>query len=274
MTLERMSLRMPIIRVIEWPIPDRVRSRIDDSIYPLAAGEGRLSPCEAERCLTRVQELGFPMPTQVNLVQARTTHTAGQETGGMCLYIFAWSDSPEFLHRIFWHEYGHVIHKTCFTLEHRQVYDTLRFSSGGPSDAALIASDGWGEIFAEDFRLLFGTELARTEEHTRKLYVGDLGMSLPFNLQQTKVVKDGMTYIQWHEALRRVVRNAVNEWQTGRIILVDIEGHWAQEAILECVRQGLIRGYPDRTFRPDEPVTRAELAVVAARLANLVRQGT
>lgn len=266
MTLERMSLRMPIIRVIEWPIPDRVRSRIDDSIYPLAAGEGRLSPCEAERCLTRVQELGFPMPTQVNLVQARTTHTAGQETGGMCLYIFAWSDSPEFLHRIFWHEYGHTIHKVCLHGDRIQPYKSLRFPHG-ISDSALIGANGLGEIFAEDFRFLFGTPEAKVQEHTRKMYVSDIGFSLPESLQRTLPAREGMTFAQLHNALRKVVIDAVQE-KTGEGVLPfsDIKGHWAEADIVEAAKAGLLRGDPDGRFRPDDKVTRAELAAVAARL--------
>lgn len=43
-------------------------------------------------------------------------------------------------------------------------------------------------------------------------------------------------------------------------------GHWAAAAIRNAVDAGLLQGYPDGTFRPDQPVTRAELAVVLQRL--------
>lgn len=46
----------------------------------------------------------------------------------------------------------------------------------------------------------------------------------------------------------------------------DTEGHWAEEAIAEAKRLGLLFGYPDGTFRPQEPVTRGELAAVMVRL--------
>lgn len=49
----------------------------------------------------------------------------------------------------------------------------------------------------------------------------------------------------------------------------DITGHWAEESIRWCIEHGLMNGYPDGSFRPNEPVTRAELATVLRRLAEL-----
>jgi tetratricopeptide (TPR) repeat protein len=42
----------------------------------------------------------------------------------------------------------------------------------------------------------------------------------------------------------------------------DIAGHWAKNAIDLVTRINLMEPYPDRTFRPDEPMTRAGLASV------------
>ena len=46
----------------------------------------------------------------------------------------------------------------------------------------------------------------------------------------------------------------------------DAIGHWAEKEIRRAFERGLLRGYPDGSFRPDKPVTRAELAVVLGRL--------
>jgi hypothetical protein len=46
----------------------------------------------------------------------------------------------------------------------------------------------------------------------------------------------------------------------------DVDGHWAEDSIRWCVERGLMQGYPDGTFQPDKPVTRAELATVLRRL--------
>lgn len=46
----------------------------------------------------------------------------------------------------------------------------------------------------------------------------------------------------------------------------DITGHWAEESIRWCMGHELLQGYPDGSFQPDKPVTRAELATVLRRL--------
>ena len=46
----------------------------------------------------------------------------------------------------------------------------------------------------------------------------------------------------------------------------DITGHWAEDNIRWCIAHGLMTGYPDGSFQPDKPVTRAELATVLRRL--------
>lgn len=46
----------------------------------------------------------------------------------------------------------------------------------------------------------------------------------------------------------------------------DVTGHWAEKEIRRCMERGLLRGYPDGSFQPDKPVTRAELAAVLDRL--------
>lgn len=43
-------------------------------------------------------------------------------------------------------------------------------------------------------------------------------------------------------------------------------GHWAEEAIRDATEASLIQGYSDGTYRPERPVTRAELAAVLHKL--------
>jgi len=45
--------------------------------------------------------------------------------------------------------------------------------------------------------------------------------------------------------------------------------HWAYEAIMEMVNRGIMGGYPDGKFRPDNPIQRAETAVILVKLFNL-----
>ncbi|RCX13292.1 alpha-tubulin suppressor-like RCC1 family protein [Fontibacillus phaseoli] len=52
-------------------------------------------------------------------------------------------------------------------------------------------------------------------------------------------------------------------------VFTDTAGHWAEADIGRAVREGLVTGYPDRTFRPDAGVTRAEFAALLVRLLGL-----
>ena len=52
----------------------------------------------------------------------------------------------------------------------------------------------------------------------------------------------------------------------------DIQGHWAQPCIEYLVQANILGGYPDRTFRPEQPLTRAEFAAIAARAFDLPAQ--
>ncbi|MBP2112200.1 S-layer homology domain-containing protein [Paenibacillus silagei] len=45
----------------------------------------------------------------------------------------------------------------------------------------------------------------------------------------------------------------------------DLAGNWAKNQISKWMDQGLISGYPDGEFKPDNPVTRAELTVLINR---------
>ncbi|WP_160644142.1 S-layer homology domain-containing protein [Chengkuizengella marina] len=55
-----------------------------------------------------------------------------------------------------------------------------------------------------------------------------------------------------------------------RISFSDVpENRWSAEAIKQVAEQGLMVGYSDGTFRPTEPVTREQLAVIIIRLQNL-----
>ena len=51
-------------------------------------------------------------------------------------------------------------------------------------------------------------------------------------------------------------------------VIDDVTGHWAEKAIRRCMERGLLKGYPDGSFQPDKPVTRAELAVILDRMED------
>ena len=42
----------------------------------------------------------------------------------------------------------------------------------------------------------------------------------------------------------------------------DIQNHWAKNYILDFASKGFVVGYPDKTFRPDQPISRAEFTCI------------
>ena len=54
---------------------------------------------------------------------------------------------------------------------------------------------------------------------------------------------------------------------TGFASYSDVDnGHWAARAIAVCASNGWVQGYEDRTFRPDQPITRAEAMTIINRM--------
>lgn len=47
------------------------------------------------------------------------------------------------------------------------------------------------------------------------------------------------------------------------------QGHWYTDAVNALAGLGIINGYPDHTYRPDNPVTRVEFMVMAVKLAGI-----
>lgn len=45
--------------------------------------------------------------------------------------------------------------------------------------------------------------------------------------------------------------------------------HWAYDAIMKAAQQGWVQGFPDGSFKPNQPITRAEMAVMIGRAEGL-----
>ena len=59
---------------------------------------------------------------------------------------------------------------------------------------------------------------------------------------------------------------------TDKYKLIDITGHWAENNIKELVAIGVISGYPDGSFKPDNNITRAEFASILVKAFELKSQ--
>jgi hypothetical protein len=54
----------------------------------------------------------------------------------------------------------------------------------------------------------------------------------------------------------------------------DITGHWAAAQVNDFLEQGIIQGYEDGTFKPDNNITRAEFVAVLNRALGLTAKTT
>lgn len=53
----------------------------------------------------------------------------------------------------------------------------------------------------------------------------------------------------------------------------DYTGHWSEKTMEKAIKAGIIEGYEDGTYRPDQAVTRAELVTILDRL-GLIKEET
>ncbi|KJS66111.1 MAG: hypothetical protein JL50_13235 [Peptococcaceae bacterium BICA1-7] len=57
----------------------------------------------------------------------------------------------------------------------------------------------------------------------------------------------------------------------GEKTFADIAGHWAREVIATAASSGIIGGYDQNSFGPDDPVTREQMAVMTVKAAKISR---
>ena len=64
-------------------------------------------------------------------------------------------------------------------------------------------------------------------------------------------------------------RLSINQSVSGAPQFTDVKpGDWYRRAVDIVARQGVVKGYEDGTFRPNQPITRREFAAIAARYAG------
>ena len=57
----------------------------------------------------------------------------------------------------------------------------------------------------------------------------------------------------------------IDDLDTSGCELTDINSSKFRSSILKAYASGLVNGYPDGTFKPNNPITRAEMAVILGR---------
>lgn len=60
------------------------------------------------------------------------------------------------------------------------------------------------------------------------------------------------------------------QYQPDPVVIDDVSGHWAEASIEWAREHGLIKGYPDGSFKPNSPLTRAEACAILERFYELL----
>ena len=88
--------------------------------------------------------------------------------------------------------------------------------------------------------------------------------------QTTRHVPTQITLIDGkYYAIINSLTNSVYTLIYNPVDFVDVEGHWAQDAVNDIASRKVINGYADGTFAPDGNITRAEFAAIIIRALGL-----
>lgn len=69
---------------------------------------------------------------------------------------------------------------------------------------------------------------------------------------------------------RNIVAVCRPQYQPEQEAKDDVSGHWAKASIEWAKENGLIKGYPDGSFKPNDPLTRAEACAILERFYELL----
>jgi hypothetical protein len=67
----------------------------------------------------------------------------------------------------------------------------------------------------------------------------------------------------------KILSSAYDVHPTVATSFSDVKTHWAKDYIAALSEKKVINGYPDGTFRPERPISRAEMATMLSRIINL-----
>lgn len=165
-----------------------------------------------------------------------------------------------------------------------------------------IAGKGVGLLYVNEVNQTLDPLLGTMNAQGQWVYeVNSYGKYIPYYMDNAGLVSPSFTDIANHPARKEIMFMAENGYVKGltettfgpeasltraqfvtllarafnwelpaspKLSFKDKVPDYAQGAVQVAVAKGLVKGYEDKTFRPDKPVTRAEAAVILDRLVN------
>lgn len=112
-----------------------------------------------------------------------------------------------------------------------------------------------------NYNVYVNGKLATTlNANTTKMKLEDLTENTAYNVSIKAIDAAGNESVQ---------NPTVTFTTKGAISFTDAENHWAKEYIQNVAETGIMKGYPDGTFRPESSVTRAQAAAILVRSLGL-----
>ena len=78
---------------------------------------------------------------------------------------------------------------------------------------------------------------------------------------------ENITRAEFTAILSRVFNIQVDN--SSNVAFKDLDKHWAKDAIVSLAAAGVIKGYGDGMFRPEQTITREEMVIILSRIVNL-----
>jgi parallel beta-helix repeat protein len=133
----------------------------------------------------------------------------------------------------------------------------------------LIAQNREGGAIAKDQA---SPDLGSPQDPAGNVFADNLSFDLDNQTQATLVSSGNELNPARVKGLVDFAAVVVAEATLGPTQFSDIEGHWAELFIDRLVQKGLISGFGDRTFRPQERLTRSQYAALIAKAFDLPDQ--
>lgn len=105
----------------------------------------------------------------------------------------------------------------------------------------------------------------RLEEIRKQIFIQNLPPEYQSIPQSAEITRSQLAaYLVIHLEILKKYRSDQQQ------IVVDIIQHWAQTYIQKVVSLGIMDVYPNRTFQPNQPVTKLELSKAASRILEII----
>ncbi|MEY2370740.1 InlB B-repeat-containing protein [Lysinibacillus capsici] len=140
-------------------------------------------------------------------------------------------------------------------------------SASHPSTSIQISFETNGGLSLEDMEITYNTRVSDLPVPTKEGFRFDgwyIDKALTIQWAEDTLMRENLTlYAKW---IKLTVKEQKEPQQKPSVMTFqDIENHWAQDMIEALATQGIIKGYEDGTFRPNESISRQHVASLFTR---------